>query len=126
MKRLLLVPFLLGFIPIANAGIYYHPFYQNGIEIRCSDDDPRHSISFKNGRYMLFEDDGDQKYKFPKTFLWPEKTDKRYTYFPSTAGTFCSSRELTKKEKEFYIKKAKDVCYAGSLETRIKRCYGWN
>ena len=126
MKRLLLAPLLLSLIPSANAGIYYHPFYQNGVEIRCSDDEPRHSISFKNGRYMVFEDDGDEKYKFPKTFLWPEKTDKRYTYYPSTAGTFCSSRELTKKEKEFYIKKAKDVCYSGSFETRIKRCYGWN
>ena len=126
MKRLLFAPFLLGFIPTANGGIYFHPFYQNGVEIRCSDDEPRHSISFKNGRYMVFEDDGDEKYKFPKTFLWPEKTDKRYTYYPSTAGTFCSSRELTKKEKEFYIKKAKDICYSGSFETRIKRCYGWN
>ena len=126
MKRLLLVPLLLGLMPSAYAGIYYHPFYQNGVEIRCDDDEPRHAIFFKNGRAMLFEDDGDEKYKFPKSFLWPEKIDKRYSYFPSTAGTHCSSRELTKKEREFYIKKAKDVCYSGSFETRIKRCYGWN
>ena len=75
---------------------------------------------------VFSEDYGDEKYKFPKSFLWPEKIDNRYSYFPSTAGTHCSSRELTKKEREFYIKKAKDVCYSGSFETRIKRCYGWN
>ena len=75
---------------------------------------------------MLFEDDGDEKYKFPGTFLFPEKLDERYKYFPSTAGTKCSSRELSKEEREFYIKKAKDVCYGGDLATRIKYCYGWN
>ena len=64
MKRLLLIPLLVGLIPSANAGIYYHPFYQNGVEIRCDDDEPRHAIFFKNGRAMLFEDDGDEKYKF--------------------------------------------------------------
>ena len=126
MKRFFIVQCLLGLIIPVNAGIYYHPFYQNGVEIRCSDDDPRHSISFKNGRYMLFEDDGDDKYKFPKTFLWPETTDQRYSYFPSTARTSCSSRELTKEERAIYIKKAKDVCYAGDIKTRIKYCYGWN
>ena len=84
MKRFFIVQCLLGLIIPVNAGIYYHPFYQNGVEIRCSDDEPRHSISFKNGRYMLFEHDGDDKFKFPKTFLWPETTDQRYSYFPST------------------------------------------
>ena len=119
MKPYLLLLILFGLIPSANAGIYYHPFYQNGVEIRCDDDEPRHAIFFKNGRAMLFEDDGDEKYKFPKSFLWPEKIDKRYSYFPSTAGTHCSSRELTRKEREFYLKKAKDVCYSGSFETTI-------
>ena len=119
MQRLLLVPLLLGLISSANAGIYYHPFYQKGVEIRCADDEPRHAIFFKNGRAMLFEDDGDKKYKFPKSFLWPEKTDKRYLYFPIIAGTQSSSRELTKKERELDIKIAKDVCYSGSFQTRI-------
>ena len=103
MKRLLFASLILGLIPSANAGIYYHPFYQNGVEIRCDDNEPRHSISFKNGRAMLFEDDGDEKYKFPKSFLWPEKTDKRYSYFLSTVGTHCSSRGLTKKKRENFI-----------------------
>ena len=65
MKRLLLLPLLLGLIPSANAGIYYHPFYQNGVEIRCDDDEPRHAIFFKNGRAMLFEDDGNEASKKP-------------------------------------------------------------
>ena len=72
-KKFKILSLLLSLVPSANAGIYYHPFYQNGIEIRCDDDEPRHAIFFKNGRAMLFEDDGDEKYKFPKSFLWPEK-----------------------------------------------------
>ena len=126
MKKFLLIQLFLGCIIPVNAGIYYYPFYQNGIKVRCGDNQPRHLISFKAGRAMLFEDDGDEKYKFPGTFLFPEKPDERYKYFPSTAGTKCSSRELSKEEREFYIKKAKDVCYGGDLSTRIKYCYGWN
>ena len=119
MNRLLLAPLLLGLIPSANAGIYIYPFFNKGIEVRCADDEPKHLISFKSGRVMKFEDYGDEKYKFPKSFLWPEKTDKRYLYFPIIAGTQSSSRELTKKERELDIKIAKDVCYSGSFQTRI-------
>ena len=126
MKKFLLIQLFLGCIIPVNAGIYYYPFYQSGIKVRCGDNQPRHLISFKASRAMLFEDDGDEKYKFPGTFLFPEKLDERYKYFPSTAGTKCSSRELSKEEREFYIKKAKDVCYGGDLSTRIKYCYGWN
>ena len=126
MKCLLLAPLLLGFISSANAGIYYYPFFNEGIEVRCKDGEPKHLISFKAGRVMKFEDYGEEKYEYPKTYLFPQEPNKDYSYFPSTAGTSCSYRKLTKKEKEFYIKKAKDVCYSGSFETRIKRCYGWN
>ncbi len=126
MKRLLFIPLLLSLTPTANAGIYIYPFFNEGIEVRCLDNEPKHLISFKAGRVMKFEDYGDDKYKFPEVYLYPKKTNKQYSYFPSTAGTKCSYRKLIKKEKEFYIKKAKDVCYSGSFETRIKRCYGWN
>ena len=57
----------------------------------------------KNNVDFIVADKHNEKYKFPKSFLWPEKIDKRYSYFPSTAGTHCSSRKLTKKEREFYI-----------------------
>ncbi|MDC3073083.1 hypothetical protein OA320_03885 [Prochlorococcus sp. AH-716-O10] len=52
---------------------------------------------------IIQEDEGDEKYKFPKSFLWLEKTDKRYSYFLSTVGTHCSSRGLTKKKRENFI-----------------------
>ena len=75
---------------------------------------------------MKFEDYGDDKYKFPEVYLYPEKTNKEYSYFPSTAGTKCSHRKLTRKERENYIKMAKDACYKSDLNTRRKFCYGWN
>ena len=61
MKRLLLAPFLLGFIPSANAGIYIYPLFNKGIEVRCLDNEPKHLISFKAGRVMKFKDYGDDK-----------------------------------------------------------------
>ena len=76
MKKFLLIQLFLGCIIPVNAGIYYYHFYQNGIKVRCGDNQPRHLISFKAGRAMLFEDDGDEKYKFPETFLYPEKPDE--------------------------------------------------
>ena len=73
---------------------------------------------------MKFEDYGEEKYKFPKTYLYPEKPNDNYSYFPSTAGTKCSYRKLSKKEKKFYIKKAFKTCIASK---KIKEnCYGWN
>ena len=126
MKRLLLVSFLLSLIPSANAGIYIYPFFNRGIEVRCLDNEPKHLISFKSGRVMKFEDYGDDKYKFPEVYLYPEKTNKIYSYFPSTAGTKCSYRKLTRIERENYIKMAKDICYKSDLNKRRKFCYGWN
>ena len=60
-KRLILAPLLLGLIPSANAGIYIYPFFEKGIEVRCSDNKPKHLISFKAGRVMKFKDDGEEK-----------------------------------------------------------------
>ena len=107
MKRLLLIPLLLGFIPTANAGIYIYPFFKKGIEVRCLDNQPKHLISFKAGRVMKFADYGDDKYKFPEVYLYPEQTNKQYSYFPSTAGTKCSYRKLTKKRKRILHKESK-------------------
>ena len=126
MKALLIAPFLFGLIPTANAGIYFYPFFNKGIEVRCLDNEPKHLISFKSGRVMKFEDYGDDKYKFPEVYLYPKKTNKLYSYFPSTAGTKCSYRKLTRKERENYIKMAKDTCYKSDLSIRRKFCYGWN
>ena len=126
MKRLFIVPLLLNLIPSANAGIYIYPFFNKGIEVRCADNEPKHLISFKAGRVMKFEDYGDDKYKFPEVYLYPKKTNKLYSYFPSTAGTKCSYRKLTRKERENYIKMAKDTCYNSDINIRRKFCYGWN
>ena len=126
MKRLLFLPLLFGLIPSANAGIYIYPFFNKGVEVRCADNKPKHLISFKAGRVMKFEDYGDDKYKFPEVYLYPKKTNKLYSYFPSTAGTKCSHRKLSRKERKMYIKMAKDTCYKSDLSTRIKYCYGWN
>ena len=132
MKRLLFISLLLGLIPKANAGIYIYPFFKKGIEVRCLDNEPKHLISFKSGRVMKFADYGDAKYKFPKTYLFPQESNNDFSYFPSTAGTRCSYRKLTRKERKDYIKQAKDTCLGTTLplEARLKMrnkyCYGWN
>ena len=67
---------------------------------------------------MKFEDYGDDKYKFPEVYLYPEKTNKEYSYFPSTAATKCNYRKLTKKEREDYRKIALHTCLKSDLNTR--------
>ena len=126
MKSLLLAPLLLGLIPSANAGIYIYPNFKRGIEVRCLDNEPKHLISFKAGRVMKFKDYGDDKYKFPEVYLYPKKTNKLYSYFPSTAGTKCSHRKLTRKERKMFIKMALETCRKKDLNARKKYCYGWN
>ena len=126
MKRLFIVPLLLSLIPSANAGIYIYPLFNKGTEVRSADNESKHLISFKAGRVMKFEDYGDDKYKFPEIYLYPEKTNKQYSYFPSTAGTKCSYRKLTRKEREYYRKLALETCRKSDLNTRRKFCYGWN
>ena len=126
MKRLLIAPLLLGLIPSANAGIYIYPFFNKGIEVRCLDNEPKHLISFKSGRVMKFKDYGDDKYKFPDVYLFPEKTNKQYSNFPSTAASKCSYRKLTRQEREYYRKLALETCRESNLNTKRKFCYGWN
>ena len=97
MKKFLLIQLFLGCIIPVNAGIYYYPFYQNGIKVRCGDNQPRHLISFKAGRAMLFEDDGDEKYKF--------------------SGTFYSLRNLTRDLSTFQVQQVPNAV----LENYLKK-----
>ena len=40
---------------------------------------------------MRFEDYGKEKYKYPKSYLYPEKAKDKYSYFPITRGLKCSN-----------------------------------
>ena len=133
MKRLLLAPLLFGVAASANAGIYYYPSYQDGIEVRCKDGRPKHFVEVsKSGRGMKLEGHGDNQYSWPITYLFPEASDEKYKYFPSTAGTQCSYRKLEIEEKNSLILKAFKTCVGieGTPEERIEKskkyCFGWN
>tara|TARA_B000000532_G_C18808149_1_gene380107 strand:+ start:327 stop:782 length:456 start_codon:yes stop_codon:yes gene_type:complete len=124
--KILFATFIFGLMPKANAGIYIFPLFNKGIEVRCLDNEPKHLISFKAGRVMKFIDDGEEKYRFPKTYLFGEKPNENYFYFPSTTGKICSFRKLKRKERENYIKMALDTCRKSDLITRRMFCNGWN
>ena len=133
MKRLLLAPLIIGITTPAKAGIYYYPSYQNGIEVRCKDGRPKHLVEItKSGRGMKLEGHGEDQYSWPITYLFPEAPDEKYKYFPSTAGTQCSYRKLTKEEKNSLILKSFKTCVAtdGDTENQLKKrnkyCFGWN
>ena len=133
MKRLLLVPLIFRVAVPVNAGIYYYPSYQDGIEVRCKDGKPKHLVEIsKSGRGLILDGHGDDKYSWPITYLFPEAPDETYKYFPSTAGTQCSYRKLDKKEKNSLILKAFKTCVGieGTSEERIEKskqyCFGWN
>ena len=50
MNKLFLIA-LLGFIPVANAGVYYYPEYVKGaILVKCADGKPNHIIELRDGR----------------------------------------------------------------------------
>ena len=133
MKRFLLAPLILGFFSPVNAGIYFYPDYQDGIEVRCKDGKPKHLVEItKAGRGMRLEGHGDDQYSWPIIYMYPEASDEKYKYFPSTAGTACSYRQLTKEEKNSLILKGFKTCIGTEvpLEERIERrkkyCFGWN
>ena len=133
MKRLLLVPLTLAFFSPVNAGIYFYPSYQDGIEVRCKDGKPKHLVEItKSGRGLKLEGNGEDKYSWPITYLFPEAPDEKYKYFPSTAGTQCSYRILDEKEKDSLILKAFKTCFGSEEDTetkseiRKKLCFGWN
>ena len=84
MKRLLLVPLIFGIAVPVNAGIYYYPSYQDGIEVRCKDGKPKHLVEItKAGRGMKLEGHGDDQYSWPITYLFPEAPDEKNKSFPS-------------------------------------------
>ena len=60
------------------------------------------------------------------THLYPEVSDDRYRYFPSTAGTQCSYRVLTPAEKATSIGNSFKICLGDELVTRKHDCFGWN
>ena len=132
MKRLLLAPLIFGVAVPINAGIYYYPSYQDGIEVRCKDGKPKHLVEItKSGRGMKLEGHGDDQYSWPITYLFPEASDEKYKYFPSTTSV-CSYRKLDEKEKNLLILKVFKTCVGieGTPEERIEKskkyCFGWN
>ena len=133
MSSLLAAPLIFTLLSPVNAGIYFYPSYQEGIEVRCKDGKPKHLVEItKAGRGMKLEGHGDDQYSWPITYLFPEAPDEKYKYFPSTAGTQCSFRKLDEKERNSLILKAFQTCVGteGTPEERIenskKYCFGWN
>ena len=132
MKRLLFAPLIFGVAAPVHAGIYYYPSYQDGIEVRCKDGKPKHLVEItKSGRGLKLEGHGDDQYSWPITYLFPEASDEKYKYFPSTTSV-CSYRKLDVGEKNSLILKAFKTCVEteGTEEERIKKrkkyCFGWN
>ena len=71
MKRLLFAPLIFGIASPGNAGIYYYPSYQDGIEVRCKDGRPKHLVEItKSGRALKLEGYGEEKYSWPITYLF--------------------------------------------------------
>ena len=133
MKRILLAHLILGITAPVNAGIYFYPSYQDGIEVRCKDGRPKHFVEItKSGRGMKLEGHGEEKYSWPITYLFPEAPDEKYKYFPSTAGKQCSYRKLDVKEKNSLILKVFKTCVSneGDIENELKKwknnCNAWN
>ena len=131
-KRFLLAPLILGFASPVNAGIYYYPSYQDGIEVRCKDGKPKHLVEvIKAGRGMKLEGHGDDQYSWPFIYIYQEASDENYKYFPSTTSA-CSYRKLHVEEKNSLILKAFKTCVGTEgtpeerLERRKKYCFGWN
>ncbi len=133
MKRLLLAPIIFVFTVPINAGIYYYPSYQDGIEVRCKDGKPKHFVEIiKTGRGLKLEGHGEDQYSWPITYLSPEPPDEKYKYFPSTGGTQCSYRKLDEKEKNLLIIKSYKTCLGkeedseNKVKLRNQYCFGWN
>ena len=133
MRSFLAAPLIFTFFLPVNAGIYFYPSYQDGIEVRCKDGKPKHLVEIaKSGRGLKLDGHGEDQYSWPITYLFPEAPDEKYKYFPSTAGTQCSYRELDLEEKNSLILKAFKTCISseGDTETKLKirkkYCFGWN
>ena len=99
----------------------------------CIRDRPKNLVEIsKSGRGLKLDGHGEDQYSWPITYLFPEAPDEKYKYFPSTAGTQCSYRELDLEEKNSLILKAFKTCFSseGDTETKLKirkkYCFGWN
>ncbi len=87
MKRLLLVLLIFEITPSVKAGIYYYPYYRDGIKVLCNDGRPNHLVEItKSGRGMKLEGHGDDQYSWPITYSFPEASDEKYKYFPLQLG----------------------------------------
>ena len=133
MKHILFASLIFVIVPPINAGIYYYPYFQSGIEVRCKDGKPNHIVEIiKTGRGLKLEGHGEDQYSWPITYLFPEAPDEKYKYFPSTGGTQCSYRILDEKEKKALILNAFKTCFGREVDTeyeakiRKKYCFGWN
>ena len=123
---LLLVKLSIGFTPPLEAGVYHYPLYREGIEVRCKDGKPKRIVEISPYRGLKLLGHGEEQYSWPIVYLFPEISDDRYRYFPSTAGTKCSYRKLTPDEKAALIGKSFEICFGDELVTRKHDCYGWN
>ena len=126
MKFLLITPLILFYTLPANSGIYLYPLYREGIEVRCKDRKPKHLVEIKAGRGLKLLDHGEEKYSWPIIYLYPETSDNRFRYFPSSAGKQCSYRLLTPEEKATLIGMTFKICLGDELVTRKQDCYGWD
>tara|TARA_B100000945_G_C20301112_1_gene558088 strand:- start:3 stop:392 length:390 start_codon:yes stop_codon:yes gene_type:complete len=125
-KGLLLAPLIVGLISPIEAGIYLYPLYREGIEVRCKDGKPMRIVEIKAGRGMKLQGNGNEEYSWPMVYLFPEASDHKYNYFPSTARTQCSYRILTPEEKAALISRTFEICLRDEFVTRKQDCYGWD
>ena len=125
-KELLLAPLIFGLASPVKAGIYLYPLYREGIEVRCKDGKPNRILEIKAGRGMKLQGNGNEEYSWPMVYLYPEASDDKYKYFPSTARTQCSYRILTSEEKATLIGMTFKICLGDGWVTRKQYCYGWN
>ena len=125
-RFLLYTSLLLAFSSSLNAGVYHYPLYREGIEVRCKDGKARRVVEINAGRGMKLLGHGEEQYSWPIIYLYPEASDDKYRYFPSTSGTECSYRKLTPEEKAALIGKSFEICLGDELVTRKQDCYGWN
>ena len=104
MKSLLLLPFLLGFIPVINARVIYIVNHGKiNIEERCQDGKAIHQIWHMDvdGKVQKLNLKGHGNKYFKNPELIPSDIYK------SEKGYSCSQRQLTIKEREAYDNKFK-------------------
>ena len=125
-KGLLLAPLIFALASRVQAGIYIYPLYREGIEVRCKDGKPNRIVEIKAGSGMKLQGNGNEEYSWPLVYLFPEASNDKYKYFPSTARTQCSYKILTPEEKATLLGRTFVICLGDELITRNQNCYGWN